>query len=210
VIEAEALKPLPPWVEVTRLVVLFWEPLAVAKRLTIKLQVAAAASDPPDRLTLFDPAVAAIVPPPQLPVRPLGVATSRPAGRVSVKPIPVREAPVLGLDRTKVSEVLPFTVTWAAPNDFEIVGGRMVGGGDDPPEEPPPQLEAHKSPRAAPTHSALRRHWVRIIMSERQKQQVIRHPLHLPALGPFASFTPTHSVPASCSSSVRDCLCICR
>jgi hypothetical protein len=136
---AEAVLPLPPSVEVTALVVLFSVPVAMAETFTAKVHAALAARVAPVRVTLPDPAVAAIVPPPQLPERPLGVATTRPAGSVSVNPIPLRELAVLGLDRAKVSEVVPFNATLAAPKVFEIVGGWVTGGGGgEPPEEPPP------------------------------------------------------------------------
>jgi hypothetical protein len=93
------------------------------KTFTAKLHEALTASVAPDKLTLADPATAAIVPLPQLPVKPLGVAITNPPGIASVKPIPVREVPVLGLDRWKVRDVVPFKATLAAPNDFDIDGG---------------------------------------------------------------------------------------
>jgi hypothetical protein len=168
VIVAEAAEPLPPWVEVTALVLLFCEPVAVARTLSVKAQVAPAASAAADKLTLFDPAAAVIVPPPQLPARPLGVATSRPAGRVSVKPIPVREDPALGLDRLKVRVVVSFKATCPAPKDFEIFGGRMLGGGGDPPEEHPPQANAHKRPRIAAAQSSTRSQSIPLILINRR------------------------------------------
>jgi hypothetical protein len=48
-------------------------------------------------------------------MRPLGVATLCPAGSVSVNPIPLREAPLLGFVKVKVSDVAPFNGTLAAP-----------------------------------------------------------------------------------------------
>jgi hypothetical protein len=115
----------------------------MAVTLTIKLHEALAASVAPVRLAVVDPAVAVIVPPPQLPESALGVDTVRPAGRLSVKPMPESEVPPLGLDRLKVSVVAPFNATVAAPNDFAIVGGRVIGGGGPTPEEPPPHAKTH-------------------------------------------------------------------
>src|SRR5437879_1458519 len=126
---AEAVPPLPPSVEVTAPVTLFFVPVLVPETFTVKLHEALAASAAADKLTVLDPAVAVIVRPPQLPVRPLGVATTNPAGIMSVKPIPVKEALVLGLDRWNMSEVVLFNAIFAAPNDFEIVGGEVLGGG---------------------------------------------------------------------------------
>lgn len=139
VIEAVAFPPLPPSVDVTAVVVLFCIPAATAETFTVKLHVAPAASVALDRLTLADPATAVIVPPPQEPVRPLGVATISPAGIVSVKPIPLKEAPVFGLESVNVREVVPFSATLATANALVKVGGcGVTGGGGEPPEEPPP------------------------------------------------------------------------
>ena len=85
-IEAVAVPPLPPSVEVTLPVVLVFSPAVVPVTFTEKVQELLPASVAPDKLTPPPPAVAEIVPPPHEPVRPLGVATTRPAGNVSVKP----------------------------------------------------------------------------------------------------------------------------
>ena len=146
---AEATLPLPPSVELTTLVVLFCTPVAIAKTSTAKLHEAPAASVAADNPTLPDPVVAAMVPPPQVPVKPLGVATSNPPGKVSVKPMPVSAMPELGLEIWKVSNVIPFSATLAAPNDLEIVGGTIVGGGGGPAEEPPPHPKVHERPKIA-------------------------------------------------------------
>ncbi len=143
---AEAVDPLPPSVEFTALVTLFFIPVAIPETFTAKVHDALAARVAADRLTALDPAVAAIAPPPQLPVRPLGVVTTNPAGNVSVNPMPVKEAPVLGLERRNDSDVASFNTTFAAPNDFEIVGGRMLGGGGGPLEYPPPHAYSQVRP----------------------------------------------------------------
>ena len=128
VIWAEAVPPFAASVEVTALVTLFCTPAAAPATFTAKVHEAPAAKLEPDRLTLFEQAAAVIVPPPQVPVNPLGVDTVSPDGRVSAKPIPLRELAEFGLDRLKVSVVVPFNATLAAPKVFAIVGGNMVGG----------------------------------------------------------------------------------
>ncbi|HEY2234790.1 MAG TPA: hypothetical protein VGK01_15060, partial [Candidatus Angelobacter sp.] len=90
---------------------------------TENVQEALAASDAPDKLITFVPAVAVIVPPPQVPVRPLGVEMTRPAGKVSLNPTPVSVVVVLGLLMVKLSEVVPFSGMVAAPNALLMVGG---------------------------------------------------------------------------------------
>ncbi len=120
---AAAVAPIPPSVEVTAPVVLFFVPADVAVTLIENVQEPLEASTPPDRLTEPDPKVADTVPPPQLPVKPLGVATTNPAGSESVKPTACRAVEEFGFETTKDSEVLPFNCKPAAPNDLEIVGG---------------------------------------------------------------------------------------
>jgi hypothetical protein len=144
-------------VEVTALVVLFCAPPAMPVTLTTKLHVALAASVAPDRLTLADPAVAVIVPPPQLPESALGVDTTKPEGIVSVKATPDKELLVFGFARLKVSVVVPFSATLAAPNDLAIVGGKTLGGGGVPEEPPPPQAATPLMQRVASIAQLRRR-----------------------------------------------------
>jgi hypothetical protein len=89
---AEAVPPVPPSVEVTFPVVLFFCPAVVPVTFTEKVHELLAARVAPDRLMTPVPAVAVIVPPPQEPVSPLGVEITSPAGKVSLKPIPVSAA----------------------------------------------------------------------------------------------------------------------
>src|SRR5262245_28224703 len=77
VIEAFEVLPVPPSVEVT-CTLLFFTPAVVPWTLTETTQEALAATVPPDRLTVPDPAVAVAEPPHEL-LRPLGVATTSPA-----------------------------------------------------------------------------------------------------------------------------------
>jgi hypothetical protein len=120
---AEAVPPVPPSVEVTLPVVLFCTPAVMPVTFTENVQEALAASDAPDKLITFVPAVAVIVPPPQVPVRPLGVEMTKPAGKVSLNPTPVSVVVVLGLLMVKLSEVVPFSGMVAAPNALLMVGG---------------------------------------------------------------------------------------
>ncbi len=122
-IEAEAVPPVPPSVEVTFPVVLFCVPAAIPVTFTEKVQEPLAAIVPPLRLITFVPAVAVIVPAPHVPVRPFGVEITRPAGRVSLKATPVSATVVLGLVMVKLSEVEPFSGMLAAPKAFVMVGG---------------------------------------------------------------------------------------
>jgi len=92
---ADAVPPVPPFVEVTAPVVLFCAPAAVPVTFTEKLHEELAAKVEPDKLTLPNPATAVIVPPPQVPVSPFGVATTSPAGNVSLKAIPDKLCVVL-------------------------------------------------------------------------------------------------------------------
>jgi hypothetical protein len=93
--EAEAVPPVPPSVDVTLPVVLFLVPAVVPVTFTENVQELLAARVPPARLTAPEPAVAVIVPLPQVPVNPLGVETTRPAGSVSLNATPVAPAVVL-------------------------------------------------------------------------------------------------------------------
>jgi hypothetical protein len=120
---ADAVPPVPPFADVTAPVVLLCDPAVVPVTFTEKLQEEEAASVAADKITLAVPCVAVMAPPPQDPVRPLGVATMRPEGNVSEKPTPVSDEPALVFDTVKVSVVLPFSDTLAAPKDFVIVGG---------------------------------------------------------------------------------------
>src|SRR6266849_2505829 len=120
---ADAVLPVPPFVEVTFPVVLFFTPEVVPVTLTVSVQVLLTAIVPPVSDTLPEPATA-VAAPPQVLVKPFGVATTNPAGSVSVKATPV-SATVLaaGLVMVKVSEVVPFSGRFAAPNALAMEGG---------------------------------------------------------------------------------------
>src|SRR5260370_12131639 len=104
VMEAEAVPPAAPSVEVTLPVVLFWSPAVTPVTLTENVHPLLAARVAPDKLMLLLVATAVIVPPRQLPVKPLGFATTRPAGNLSLKPTPV-SADEVGLVFVKPSSV---------------------------------------------------------------------------------------------------------
>jgi len=92
---AEAVPPVPPSVEVTFPVVLFFVPAVVPVTFTAIVHEVDAARLPPVRLITPVACVAVIVPPPQEPVSPLGVEITKPAGRVSLNPVPVSVVVVL-------------------------------------------------------------------------------------------------------------------
>ena len=81
---ADAAPPVPPSVEVTFPVTLFWVPELVPVTLIENVHEVLAASDAPDSDAELAPGVAVIVPPPQDPVSPFGFETASPDGNVSV------------------------------------------------------------------------------------------------------------------------------
>jgi hypothetical protein len=87
---ADAVPPLPPCVEVTGPVVLFFVPAVVPVTFTENVHVVLAPKVAPDKLTVPAPAAAEIAPPPQFPVAPFGFASATPIGRASVNPIPLK------------------------------------------------------------------------------------------------------------------------
>jgi len=129
--------PVPPSVEVIAPVVLLASPSTVPVTFTLKVQEALWATEAPDRLMTPVPAVAVGVPP-QVLLTLGGEATTKVAlpgplltGRVSLKATPVRSplagvAGLFGLLMVKVTEVVPFNATLAAPNALLIVGGKTT------------------------------------------------------------------------------------
>ena len=89
------------------------------------MQLAAGASDAPERLTLDEPAVPVAVPV-HVVLRFAGVATTSPAGRLSVNAIPFSVRFWFVLLIVNVRLVVPFSGIVAAPNCFAIVGGLMT------------------------------------------------------------------------------------
>jgi hypothetical protein len=93
--EADADEPVPPPVELTVPVVLFFVPAVVPVTLTENVHELLAAMVLPERLTVPEPAVAVIAPAPHEPVRPFGLETTNPAGKLSVKATPAAAVDVL-------------------------------------------------------------------------------------------------------------------
>jgi hypothetical protein len=120
---AEAVLPVPPLVELTALVVLFFWPAVVPVTLTVTLHDALAATLPPLRLIDPLPAVAVTVPPQALETAG-GVAITSPAGSESVNASPF-SATVFpaGFVIVKLRLVVPFSGIVAAPKAFAIDGG---------------------------------------------------------------------------------------
>src|SRR5579859_7259744 len=138
--------PVPPSVEVTAPVVLFFTPAVVPVTLTENVHDDPTAGDavnvPPDRLMMPLPAVAVIVPLPQEPVM-LGVAaTTTPAGKLSVKATPLSALKVSGLVMVKLSVLLAFNTILVGLNDLVIAGGATTVRLADAVLPVPPLVEA--------------------------------------------------------------------
>jgi hypothetical protein len=126
VMVALAELPVPPLVEVTGDVELFFMPTVEPVTLTENVHDPLAASVAPDKLAEPDPAVAVMVPPPHDPVSPLGVEITRPAGSASVNATPVSGLEAFGLVMVNDSDVEPPTKIDAAPNDLLMLGGERA------------------------------------------------------------------------------------
>src|SRR5260221_14594426 len=118
--------PVPLSVEVGAVVVLFLAPAVVPVTFTDTVQEALAASVPPGKLTVPDPADAEAVPPHEL-FNAGEAETIRPAGKVSEKGIPLKATGLFWLLIVKVSEGEPFNGMMAAAKALLIVGGACPG-----------------------------------------------------------------------------------
>ena len=124
---AEAVRPVPPSVEVTALVTLFMVPAAVPVTFTEMVHEVLDSRVAPDRLTT--PPDAVIVPlhgPGSilgLARGPADGATPNPDGSVSLNPMPVKLSAAFGLLTVNTSVVVPFSGMLGAPNALESVGG---------------------------------------------------------------------------------------
>src|SRR5262249_4586742 len=120
---AEAVLPVPPFVEVTLPVVLFFTPAVVPVTSTLTVQVPLAAMEPPLNVREVFPAAGVNVPPQE--VLALGVAaTCTPEGSESVNPTPVSDSALAeGLVMVKLSVVVPLTGIVVGLNDLVIEGG---------------------------------------------------------------------------------------
>jgi len=104
---ADAVVPVPPSVEVTAPVMLFFAPAVVAVTLTNTLHVALLAKVPAEKLRLISPALGANVPHGALAFG--VVATCRPAGNASVKLTPVNDVPAFALVKVNSNVAVPFS-----------------------------------------------------------------------------------------------------
>jgi hypothetical protein len=119
---AEAVRPVPPLVELTVPVVLAFEPPVAAVTLTDTTQLPLALIEPPVRLIVPEPAVAVKVPP-QVFVA-FGVpATCKPLGNVSLTATPVSAVLALGLVIVRVRVEVPPTKIDVGRKALPIVGG---------------------------------------------------------------------------------------
>ena len=119
VIEALAVFPVPPFVEVTAPVVLFFTPAVDPVTVTSKVQLLLEAIAPPLK-TIVSGAVTVSVPPHCVEDE---LVTVSPAGKVSVNATPPRMVPVFELVIVKLKVVVPFNGIVAAPKDLLMEGG---------------------------------------------------------------------------------------
>jgi hypothetical protein len=114
--------PVPPSLEVTALVVLFFIPAVTPLTLTETVQVPLAVKVPPLKVSDVSPDAGVKVPPQEVEA-PGVVATCNPDGSASVKPTPVNWAVEFGFVIVKVKVVVPLSGTFDAPKALLIVGG---------------------------------------------------------------------------------------
>src|SRR5215470_16216438 len=119
---ADALLPVPPFVEVTLPDVLFFTPAVVPVTSTITVQVPLGEMVPPLNVSVVSPAFGAKVPPQEV-LAPGVAATCNPEGSASVNPTPLSDTVEFGFIIVKVSVVVPPTGMVEAPNPLLIDGG---------------------------------------------------------------------------------------
>jgi hypothetical protein len=134
--DADAVLPVPPFVELTAPEVLGFGPAVVPTTSTLTWHVNPGASVPFTNEMLLVPASAVTVPP-HVVDDPLGDATTRPFGSTSENASP-DAATVLKFAIVKVKVVVPFNGIDGAPNAFSIAGGpttsnESVAGAPVPP-----------------------------------------------------------------------------
>src|SRR5262249_54103728 len=103
---ADAVVPVPSFVEAMALVVLLYAPALLTTTFTLNVHEPPAASVAPESDTLPDPAVAVIVPPPHDPVNPFGEATVMPDGSESVNANPVADVELSVFVTVKLSALV--------------------------------------------------------------------------------------------------------
>jgi hypothetical protein len=120
---AEAVPPVPPFVEVTDPVVLTLSPEKVALTFTETAHDPLKGIVPPDRLMLVAPAAAVKVPP-QVFVTAGTAATISPFGNESATPTPLKATVFAeGFVNVIVKVVISFTFTIAGEKAFDTFGG---------------------------------------------------------------------------------------
>ena len=117
--------PLPPSVDVTADVVLFFVPAVVPVTVTLKVQLLFAASGPPPvKVSKLPPLITRLPLPHKELVVPFRAVT--PAGRVSVKPMPLNELARSGLVMVKDNvELLPVKIE-DGEKDLARAGGAIT------------------------------------------------------------------------------------
>ncbi|MGH9823513.1 MAG: hypothetical protein ACREDR_09705, partial [Blastocatellia bacterium] len=113
--------PVPPFVEVIALVVLFLIPAVVPVTFTLTVHVPLAAMVPALKVNVVSPANGVNVPHPG--TAPGGAATCNPAGSASVNATPDKLTVEFGLVSVKVRVVVPPRGTLGTPNALLIIGG---------------------------------------------------------------------------------------
>lgn len=122
---AELLGAAGPLEVINGPVVLTFVPTVVPVTLTEIVQVPPAASVPPDKLIVPEPA-AAVTAPPHVFVTLAGVATTNPSGKGSEKARPLTARFVSGLLIVKFRLVVPLSRMFVAPNALLIIVGQTV------------------------------------------------------------------------------------
>jgi hypothetical protein len=117
-----AVLPVPPSVEVTAPLVLFFVPAVVPFTFTCTVQLPEAGIDPPVNATEPLPAVAATVPP-HVFDNPFGVPTTNPLGRLSLNATPDSPVAEFGFVIVNRSVVVPLIGNTDLPNTLAIDGG---------------------------------------------------------------------------------------
>jgi len=112
--------PVPPLVDVTAPVVLFFVPEVAPVTVTLNMHVPLAAIEAP--LSVIVLGLVVVSDPPQVAVGP-EVATVNPAGSMSVNPTPVNPTVEFGLVIVKVSVDVPFRGMFVGLDDLLIIGG---------------------------------------------------------------------------------------
>lgn len=112
--------PVPPLVELTAPVVLFFTPAVAPVTVTVNVQVPPAATDPPVSEIVFVPVIVN-VPPPQVLDVPL--TTVRPVGSTSVTATPLSATVAFGFVIVKLRLVVAPNAMFGAPKALLIVGG---------------------------------------------------------------------------------------